>query len=244
MIWIAHRGASHDAPENTLRAIREAWTQRADAIECDIHRSADGHLVLSHDATTARTGGEPLVIAAQPLHRLRQLDMGLWKGEAFRGERMPTLPEALRTVPTGRGIYIEVKCGPEAARQLALQVRRHLNRIRISVIGFDLATMAACKQQLPMVPHFWLRGPERAEDGTIRHMANEWIARCRDHSLDGLDLHFSAIDARTVDAVRAAGMGLVAWTVNDPAEARRLLQLGVDGITTDRPGWLREQCTR
>ncbi len=244
MYWIAHRGASYDAPENTLSAIRMAWAQQADAIECDVHLTADGHLVLSHDSETRRTGGEPLSIAREPLRRLRQLDVGAWKGEMFRGERMPTLPEALRIVPVNRGIYIEVKCGPEAARPLALQVRRHLQRIRIAVIGFDLATMAACKQQLPMVPHFWLRGPEKAEDGSIRYMADEWVRRCRDAALDGLDLHFSVIDARTAGAIRAAGMGLVAWTVNDPAEARRLLQLGVDGITTDRPGWLREQSTR
>ena len=82
----AHRGASDDAPENTLAAFRLAWQQGADAIEGDFRLSGDGVVVCIHDADTARTCGVKLPVADTPLARLRQLDYGRWKGEGFAGE--------------------------------------------------------------------------------------------------------------------------------------------------------------
>ena len=91
----AHRGASHDAPENTLAAFRLAWDQNADAIEGDFRLSADGEIVCIHDADTRRTCGVQLVVAETPFTSLRDLDYGRWKAEASTGEPSPTRAEVL-----------------------------------------------------------------------------------------------------------------------------------------------------
>ncbi len=116
---VAHRGASHDAPENTLPAFRLAWEQGADAIEGDFFLTKDGHIVCTHDRMTGRLnpGKVKLQVADSTLAELQALDVGSWKGETWRGERMPTLAEVFATVPAGKRILIEVKCGPRFSRR-------------------------------------------------------------------------------------------------------------------------------
>ena len=106
---VAHRGASRDAPENTVPAFELAWRQGADAIEGDFRLTADGRIVCMHDADGERTGGRKLAVAAATLAELRQLDVGAWKGQAWKGTPPPTLAEVLATVPPGKSVYLEVK---------------------------------------------------------------------------------------------------------------------------------------
>ncbi len=106
---IAHRGASFDAPENTLAAIRLAWQQQADAVEIDVHLSRDRHLVAIHDFNTRKTTGRNRPVARQTLAQLRTLDAGQWKHPRWRGEKIPTLEEVLATVPPGKRLFIEIK---------------------------------------------------------------------------------------------------------------------------------------
>src|SRR3954470_13597201 len=96
---IAHRGESADAPENTMAAFLLAWERRVGAIELDVHLTRDGELIVSHDADTRRTTGTSKVIKDSTLDELRPLDAGRWKGPRWAGERMPTLGEALATIP-------------------------------------------------------------------------------------------------------------------------------------------------
>ncbi|MFV2065815.1 MAG: glycerophosphodiester phosphodiesterase family protein, partial [Pirellulales bacterium] len=96
---VGHRGASHDAPENTLAAFQLAWQRGADGVEGDFYLTSDGHIVCIHDADTERVAGEKLIVAESTLADLRQLDVGAWKGERWRGEKIPTLEEVLATVP-------------------------------------------------------------------------------------------------------------------------------------------------
>src|SRR5262245_61979826 len=110
---IAHRGASHDAPENTLAAFRLAWQQDADGIECDFYLTRDEAIACIHDETTKRTAGVDLTIADATLDQLRGLDVGSWKDKRWAGERIPLIEQVFQTIPKGKRIYIEVKCGPE-----------------------------------------------------------------------------------------------------------------------------------
>src|SRR5580704_14008797 len=89
--FVAHRGASFDAPENTLAAVNLAWRQRADAVEIDVHLSRDGQLVVIHDYNTRRTTGVNRLVARQTLAELRALDAGRWKGLEWLDETIPTL---------------------------------------------------------------------------------------------------------------------------------------------------------
>src|SRR5688572_19130995 len=93
--FIGHRGASFDAPENTVAAIKLAWEQKADGAEFDVYLTKDGKVAVIHDATTKRTAGADLKVAGSTLTELRALDVGRWKGEKFTGEKIPTLDEML-----------------------------------------------------------------------------------------------------------------------------------------------------
>ena len=148
-MFIAHRGASHDAPENTLASVNLAWERGADGVEIDVYLSKDGVIVAIHDDTTKRTGGKDMKVKDQTLEELKRLDVGSFKGEKWAGEKIPTLKEVLDTVPDGGCLFVEVKCGKEIVSVLAgLLDGSGLDADRAVVIGFDLDTMAAVKKEM------------------------------------------------------------------------------------------------
>jgi len=233
---IAHRGASHLAPENTLASVELAWRLGADAVEVDVQLTQDRRIVAMHDPTTDRTAGVSLEVAATDSSHLRRLDVGRHKHARFAGERIPYLEEVLHTVPPGRQLFVEIKCGPEILPALHEAVVCSRKRSQVALIGFDLDTMKAAKKRMPEVPAYWLC------DKRILASYNCSLAnKARACGVDGLDVHWSGLTRRFVRAVKAAGLRLYVWTVDDPAEALRFQAMGIDGITTNRPGWLTSQ---
>lgn len=239
---IAHRGASHDAPENTLASLRLGYEQGADAGELDIHLSKDGRVVVHHDADTGRSAGLKQPVAAQTFAELRSLNVGQWgkwQGSAF-AEKIPELGEVLALVPAGKRLFIETKVGVEILPELERIIRASgLAPAQLPLITFDLETARAAKLRLPAHEVCWIVGyPTQGPAPTIEDL----IGRAKGAGLDGLDLNFRyPIDAAFVQKVRAAGLKLYTWTVDDPAVARTEVAAGIDGITTNRPGWLRAQ---
>lgn len=242
---IAHRGASHDAPENTVTAFKLAWEQKADGAELDLYLTKDGKIVVIHDNNTKRTTGTDLKVVEQPLADLRKLDAGKWKDAKFAGEKLPTLEEMLATVPTGKKVYVEVKCGPEVVPELSRVLKAHGLKAELTpIISFNAEVIAAMKKARPDLPGYWIVSTKPKKDGTIVK-AEDLIAKAKQIKADGLDL--SADDVLTKEfasKVKAAGLRLDVWTVDKPEVAGRMVELGVDGITTNRPGWLREQIGR
>ncbi len=242
---IAHRGASHEAPENTAAAFNLAWTQQADGVELDVHATKDGKIAIIHDKSTTRTTGIEKVVADESWAELRKLEYGAWKGEQWQGEPIPDLGETIAAIPEGRRLVVEIKCGPEILPEL----RRVMDEAgpkasQVVLIGFGHETMRLAKVEFPDTEVYWLASIEKDSDG-LRPTAEELIAKALDAKVDGLNLNARfAIDAAFVAKVKKAGLKLYIWTVNDADLARRLAGLGVDGITTDRPGWLREQIRR
>lgn len=245
---IAHRGASYDAPENTIAAIRLAWDQNADGSEFDVYLSKDRQVVVIHDKDTKRTAGTNLAVAESTCTVLRGLDVGAWKGTKFADQRIPTLAEMLATVPAGKRAFVEVKCGPEIVPELLRGLAKSgIEPERTPVISFNADVIASVKVARPDVPAYWLVNLNR-KDARKRDLPpptpGELIAKARMLGADGLDLSASeTLDDRYAKAIKEAGLGLYVWTVNDPAVAKRMVKIGVDGITTDRPGWLRERLT-
>jgi glycerophosphoryl diester phosphodiesterase len=241
---VGHRGASYDAPENTLSSIRLGWEQRADAVEFDIYLSKDGQIVLSHDKDTERTSGVKKLIVDQTVAELRKLDVGKWKDAKFAGEKIPLLSEVLATIPQGKRVFIEIKCGPEIVPELTRVLKASGQPpAALAIICFEDAVVAACKKALPQHQVYWLVSIKRdKQTGEWNHTADELIARAKELHADGLDLSAcDFIDAAFGKRVRAEELGLYVWTVNDPAVAKQMIAAGVQGITTDRPAWLREQ---
>ena len=239
---IAHRGASDDAPENTVAAFQLGWEQKADACELDIRLTKDGRIVAIHDSTTRRTAGAARRVGAQTWEKLRTLDAGSWKGAQWKDERIPTLEEALATVPDGKRLFIEIKCGAEVLPEIECVLNHSGKNARQHVImGFDFATMKQARERFPHSPIYWIASPKRWSRGK-RPSVDALIAKAKSADFDGLDLDRRfAIDREFVSRVKNAGLKLCVWTVNDAALAGKLAALGVDGITTNRPLWLRER---
>lgn len=239
---IAHRGASHDAPENTLAAFNLAWQQDADGIETDVYLSRDGAIVCIHNPTTLHTTGQDIRLAEAMLAELRRLDVGRWKGAAWAGARIPTLAETLAAVPEGKTIFIEIKCGPEIAPALEQALENSgLRPGQAVVIAFDAQVIVAVKRRLPRLNTLWLtdfRADHAA--GVWRPSADEILATLSEIGADGVDCTARPIvDREFMRAFRAARKTVNIWTVDDAPTAQALLGLGVDSITTNRPGWLK-----
>lgn len=241
---VAHRGASYDAPENTLASVKLGWQQNADGVEFDVWLSKDGQLVVIHDKDTARTGDVKKNVIDHTAAELRQVDVGRWKDAKFAGERVPLLAEVLATIPSGKRVFIEMKCGtegvPELSRVVAVAGRP---AAETAIISFHDDVIAASKRALPQCQAYWIVGLKQdKETGKWPHSAESLIRRAKEIHADGLDLQAAdLIDRSFGDQVKSAGLKLLVWTVNDVGVARKMIAAGVEGITTDRPGWLREQ---
>lgn len=240
---IGHRGASHDAPENTLAAVNLSWKQDADATEIDVYLSRDGHIVAIHDDTTKRTAGVDKRVDAQTLEELQKLDAGTWKGPRFAGEKIPTLGEVIATIPDGKRLFIEVKCGPEIVPELKRVIEAARKKpAQTAIISFSHDVVSEAKRTLPELRVFWIVGfKQDKQTGDWRPGIDEIIAKAKDAKVDGVDLGFAPVmDQHMVDRVKQAKLEFYVWTVDSPTDARMLATWGVDGITTNRPEFLRE----
>ncbi len=239
---IAHRGLSARAPENTLAAFRLAWEEQADACELDLHLTSDGKIILLHDKDTQRTCGVHHVAAATPAATLTSLDAGSWKDAKWSGERLPTLEQALATLPEGKQrFFLEVKCGPEVVPHLQ-QILEPLCAKRghqFVIMCFNAEVCAEAKKILPWVPVYQLASWKKKGNPEPNDLG-KLIERARADGVDGLSLGRDwPWSPEMVRAVREAGLELYVWTVNAPEEAVRLAKLGVDGIISDDPTALR-----
>lgn len=244
--FVAHRGASFDAPENTVVSAKLAFEHKADALETDIWLTKDGKIIVSHDLNTKRTAGRDAKLTDLTFDEARQLDAGKWKDPKFAGEKLPTLEELLATVPAGKRIFIELKAGPEIVPALKAALdKTHLKRSQIVLITFKLPAAKAAKAAMPDLLNLWLLSAPSKDPKKPSPDLDEAITLAKAAKLDGLDVNFGfPIDAAAMKKLKAAGLQLHVWTVDDPVVAQRWAALGVDGITTNRVGWLREQLAK
>ena len=240
---IAHRGASEEAPENTLPAMQLAWEQGADAVELDLWLSRDGKLVVFHDADTKRFAEPARKIKEMTLAEIQQLDVGAFKGAQFKGVRVPALESILATVPAGKRIVLELKDGPELIPEFARVIHAWgLKTEQMWVISFKEDTLRASKKALPDVLHYFLKGYKADPKTGGLPQLEPLLILCREAKFEGLNLHFDwPVTPEFTARVKARNLKLLIWTVDDAAVAKRLAAAGVDAITTNRPAWLREQ---
>lgn len=244
---VAHRGASFDAPENTLAAEKLAWVQKADVVETDIWLTKDGQLIVSHDKNAKRTTGRDVVVTEVTQAELRALDAGKWKAEQFAGEKLPTLDEQIALIPAGKRIFVEIKDGPHLVPELVRCLERtQASPQSIEIISFNYETLKACRKLLPGYKTQYLVGhpapnappPPNRKQPTL----DEIIAEATAAKLTGLDLqHTWPLTPADTKKIKDAGLELHVWTVDDPAIAKRWIELGARSVTTNRPASLREQ---
>ncbi|SMP46672.1 glycerophosphoryl diester phosphodiesterase [Neorhodopirellula lusitana] len=237
---VAHRGASHDAPENTLSAFRLAWQQGADGIEGDFYLTADGEIVCIHDGDTKRTAGVKRVVEKSTLAELRSLEYGSWKNEKFAGEAIPTLDEVIATVPVGKKLVIELKSKLRIVPTLVETLKKHQDKpIQWVVIAFDAPTAAEFKKQMPSVKTHWLTSFKRSSPASsYRPTAAEVAATVKKTGVDGVGMKGmpGVIDADFVKTLKAGGCPeFHVWTIDDVATAKTFESLGAWGVTTNVP---------
>jgi len=241
---VAHRGASHDAPENTLAAVDLAWQQNADAVEIDVQLTADGRLAVFHDPTLWKVARRRTRVSSLTLPELARVDVGSWKDLRWRDERVPELGQVLDHIPPGRRLLVEIKGDVECATAFEREVRRsRLRRDALTAIGFSLDGMKAIKALLPRLQVLWVvKFGRSAASRRWKPRPAEPVRTVRLAGLDGLDVSArSPWSEAWVEDLKRHGLALYVWTVDRPSLARRLASLGVDGVTTNRPGWLRQQ---
>jgi glycerophosphoryl diester phosphodiesterase len=238
---IAHRGESLDAPENTLASVCLAWERNDDAAEIDVHLTKDGSIVVIHDDNTLRTAHRYGVVATLTLEQLRQFDVGRYKGKRWAKERIPTLEDVLATVPAGKKLFVEIKVDDAILAELTCVLKRSSRSPdQVVLIGMDLHTMEILKRALPRYQVYWVCSLKDEKLAKTGNPGEGLIARVRQTGLDGLDIEASKkIDNKFIARVKAAGMKLYVWTVDDPDEARRLFASGADGIATNCAHWLK-----
>lgn len=242
MILTAHRGESYIAPENTLAAFKLAWDWGADTTELDVHMSADGRIMVMHDGHTGRTAGVDLVVRDTDSAELRKLDVGRWKGEEYAGEKIPFLEEALETVPPGRTLLLEIKCGVEALPTIRDILDASGKRSQVISISFDLDVVTESKKMMPDLETLWIRGCERDPETKERiSYSPQLIQTALDRNLDGLNLEYHTMTQEYADAVKDAGLILWTWTSDDPEIVKQQLAYHTARFGTNRRRWMAEQ---
>lgn len=233
---IGHRGAASLAPENTLAAVRAALAAGVDGIEFDVRRSADGLPIVIHDDNLKRTtDGGDVKVAGRTLEQLRALDAGSWgdwkASGRFAGEKLPLLDEFVAEVVRGGAFpVVELKvAGLEA--ETAEVLNRHAVADRAWVISFQYGVMETFADKYPAVSIAWLVDKKNFQEmGLAGVVQAATLVGCK-----ALNAQFQTVTPELVEAVHAAGMLMLVWTVNKSEDMERMVRMGVDGITTDRP---------
>ncbi len=238
---VAHRGASQDAPENTLPAFQLAWEHGADAIEGDFHLTKDGHVVCIHDKNTKRVCDENLVVSEARLDELRKLDVGAGHSKAFKRTAIPTIAEVFASVPEQKMIYVEIKCGPEIIPALLEEIKKSgLQNEQIIVICFHEKVIQELKAKAPNIKASWLSGFKKDRAGNIAPSLQTVLTTLKRIKADGFSSSKDLIDEAFVEGVKESGFEYHVWTVDDVATARRFKEWGAKSITTNVPEVMRK----
>ena len=229
--WIAHRGGGTLAPENTLAAFRTGAAMGYRAFECDAKLSADGVCILMHDSDLRRTTNERGWVRKRSWCELSRLDAGSWHSPMYAGEPVPTLEAVLRWC-AGQGFSLNVEIKPDrgleepTAHAVAAQVRevvRVWRGARVWLSSFSVKALTVAMHSAPELPRALL----------VRQPDPSALTQALEMGCMALNAHRNGWTPEWVARVHDAGMSCAAYTVNRPAQARTLLDWGMDSLFTD-----------
>jgi len=228
---IAHRGFSAEAPENTLAAFRRAMVVGVDAVELDVHLSADGEPVVIHDPLLERTTDGRGLVGAETAEALRLLDAGRWFGEGFAGERIPTLAEALHFLRPIR-VIVEVKNGPVRYAGIAGAVAAVIaasGHRAVVVSSFDHELLPQIRAAVPGIETAVLYVARPIDSVRLAQEAGAGI----------LQPHWAFLTPDVVAAAHQAGLRVEPWVVDEPDHLAHVVAMTPDGVMTSYPDRLR-----
>lgn len=228
----AHRGACRVAPENTLPAFEAAVRLGADGVELDVQYSSDGHLMVFHNPTLDKTTDGKGRLTAHTLAELRALDAGRWFDAKYAGTRIPVLDEVLTLLKGKLLVNIELKALSAATVRMGddvvRAVRAHGMADQVVLSSFNPMALRYAKRTAPEIEAGLLLAPDLP--GWTR-----WGPTLRHSRADGLHPELVMVDESYMARARRLGMPVRVWTVNEEADMRRMMALGVDAIITDVP---------
>jgi len=233
MIRIAHRGASGDghAPENTLAAFQMAIDMGVDGVECDVHCTKDGQVVVIHDSNLDRTTDSRGAIKDLTLDEVKTADAGSWVDLRFAGQCIPTLSEVLKLTKGKVITIVEIKQENIADKVIA-EIEHAKAEEEVVIISFNRDTLKDAQSINPKIPRAFLEGGRKA----VKKHSKIWELIGQAAEVGGaLDLASKVITPQLVKESHQRGISVWAWTVDDEAEMRELADMGVDAITSNYP---------
>ena len=225
---VAHRGASKIAPENTVAAAKLGWELGADAVEVDVHLSSDNQVIVIHDYSAKRTAGVEYKISETPYDKLKDLDVGSWKDEKYKGEKIPLLEDVVDALPKDKFLVIEIKSNKKIVSFIHDKLKDHPKVEQFIFIAFNYETILDAKKAFPNNRAFWLSSSFKEDTAEI-------LSQVKDDGLDGVDLHYRMITPELIKIAAGLDLEVHTWTVNDLNKAKELKAIGVWSITTDIP---------
>ncbi len=230
-LWVAHRGAGKLAPENTLAAFRLGAQHGYGMFECDVKLSADDVPFLMHDATLDRTTTGKGTGGQHTWNDLSQLDAGSWHSRAYAGEPLPSFENVARyCLRNGYFLNIEIKPTPGTERHTGEVVARHAARLWQGaavpplLTSFDPEALEGAQAAQPDLPRGLL----------LDKLWKGWLENALTLGCEAIVCNHALWDTSTVTQAKSAGFRTLSYTVNDEWAAQRLIDLGTDGIITDR----------
>ena len=227
----AHRGRSGVCPENTMVAFEAAIELGADFIECDVHATADGELVIMHDADARRTTDGEGSVEEMTLDQVRALDAGSWKSAEFAGERVPTLAEALEIIAPRCVVDIEIK-----QRGIAGQVAREIAAAgatrQVTIVSFSTDDLAAAKMANGALSCGLITSGPDGDDLAAVHALISSALSCGSNFISCLHTRVTETFVRECHVV---GLALMAWTMDEPADIQRMIDMQVDAVVSNYP---------
>lgn len=243
----AHRGASHYAPENTVAAFDLAVEQGAELIELDVRLTADSCLVVHHDFDLHRTAGHPALVAELDLAALQLLDVGAWKSPRYAGEHVPTLDSVFERYGQRVLLNVEIKVGAATSDHIddivASTIRSHGLVDRVVVSTFDVETFTRLRLRNPDIRASLLFESPLADlaGAPPVGIVESALALAARLGAVGMHLEHTLVTPEVVEQAIELGLGVLAWTVDDEREMRRLDLAGAEVILSNRPDALRQQ---
>lgn len=238
-IVVAHRGASGYAPENTMAAIKKAITMGVDMIEIDVQLSKDNEVVLMHDLTVDRTTNGKGKVRDLYLEEIKKLDAGKWFSSEFLGEKVPTLEEVIQAINGQCKLLIEVKRVKSKKLEIENKIVQLINKYNAYnwciVQSFEtqvikniqeLDKSIECHKLVTMnISVLPLHIDSRIKTGTIYKYK----------TVQSINPYFKMLNKRKVNKIHSRGQKIITWTVNEPEDMKRMIEMGVDGIITNYP---------
>ena len=230
---VAHRGFSHIAPENTLSSIRAAIEVGAQGCEMDLYQTIDGVDFLQHDGDFKRTGGLDVKTGSITSKKLRSLDAGSWKGAKFIGEKFPTYDEALALLAESdcRPV-IEVKANG-IEEKVVEGIRQYGLVGKAVIIDFSAERVKKFRQIAPEIPCAWLVSFDG--ETSVAEAGDRIISQLKECRTNLVDMHFDKLCPELRDRLQKEGIHIWCWTVDNPEDIERMIDLGIESITTNRP---------